>query len=108
MLIYHHCASPILLSHLYLHLSAPPIAEVLAEEAAVRKKADEVRAKKEAIEMARGITLEDLTKGLLNYRFTGLTFERSDKGALRCVSRFDFCLLGLSSAVSIRPYLCSR
>ncbi|KAL7532487.1 hypothetical protein ACHAWF_004157 [Thalassiosira exigua] len=57
--------------------------EVLAEEEAVRKKADEVRAKKEEIEMARGITIQDLTKGLLNYRYTGLSFARGDKeGAL--------------------------
>lgn len=56
--------------------------EVLAEEAAVRRKADEVRAKKEQIEMARGITLEDLTKGLLNYRYTGLNFVQGEKGAL--------------------------
>lgn len=59
--------------------------EVMAEEAAIRKKADEVRAKKEEIEMARGITVEDLTKGLLNYKFTGLTFEQGEKGALRYV-----------------------
>jgi len=56
--------------------------EVLAEEASIRRKADEVRAKKEEIEMARGITVEDLTKGLLNYRFTGLTFEQGKRGAL--------------------------
>ena len=59
--------------------------EVMAEEAAIRQKADEVRAKKEEIEMARGITVEDLTKGLLNYKFTGLTFEQGEKGALRYV-----------------------
>eukprot|EP00578_Thalassiosira_sp_NH16_P008205 CAMPEP_0181111216 /NCGR_PEP_ID=MMETSP1071-20121207/19153_1 /TAXON_ID=35127 /ORGANISM="Thalassiosira sp., Strain NH16" /LENGTH=241 /DNA_ID=CAMNT_0023195087 /DNA_START=19 /DNA_END=744 /DNA_ORIENTATION=+ len=57
--------------------------EVLAEEADVRGKADKVRARKEEIEMARGVTVEDLTKGLLNYRYTGLTFELGGKGALR-------------------------
>mmetsp|Transcript_39876 Transcript_39876/g.84969 ORF Transcript_39876/g.84969 Transcript_39876/m.84969 type:complete len:244 (-) Transcript_39876:768-1499(-) len=57
--------------------------EVMAEEAAVRKKADEVRAKKEEIEMARGITVEDLTKGLLNYRYTGLSFVKGERGALK-------------------------
>ena len=57
----------------------------MAEEAAIRRKANEVRAKKEEIEMARGITVEDLTKGLLNYKFTGLTFEQGEKGALRYV-----------------------
>ena len=36
--------------------------------------------------MARGITMEDLTKGLLNYKYTGLTFEKGDKaGDLRYV-----------------------
>ena len=61
------------------------ITEVLAEEAAVRSEADKVRAKKEEIEMARGITVEDLTKGLLNYRFTGLNFAKGEKGTLKCV-----------------------
>ena len=63
----------------------PHATEVLAEEAAIRVKADEVRKKKEEIEMARGITLEDLTKGLLNYKFTGLSFVQGEKGALECV-----------------------
>lgn len=63
--------------------------EVMAEEADVRRKADQVRAKKEEIEMARGITVEDLTKGLLNYRYTGLTFEQGgEKGKIRYVSFF--------------------
>lgn len=57
----------------------------MAEEVAVRKQADEVRKKKEEVEMARGITLEDLTIGLLNYRYTGLTFETLRDGTLRCV-----------------------
>ncbi|KAL3768040.1 hypothetical protein ACHAWU_005498 [Discostella pseudostelligera] len=56
--------------------------EIMAEEAAVRKRADEVRKKKEEIEMARGITLEDLTIGLLNYRYTGLTFQTLQDGTL--------------------------
>ena len=36
--------------------------------------------------MARGITVEDLTRGLLNYRYTGLTFTKGDRGALKCVN----------------------
>ena len=63
--------------------------EVIAEEKAIRQKANEVRAKKEEIEMARGITMEDLTKGLLNYKYTGLTFEKGAKaGDLRYVYFF--------------------
>lgn len=69
----------------YIKLLMPHATEVLAEEAAIRVKADEVRKKKEEIEMARGITLEDLTKGLLNYKFTGLSFVQGEKGALECV-----------------------
>ena len=74
-----------------LKLTTPPYTpihktEVKAEEKAIRQKANEVRAKKEEIEMARGITMEDLTKGLLNYKYTGLTFEKGDKaGDLRYV-----------------------
>ncbi len=63
-------------------------AEIMADEVAVRKRADEVRKKKEESEMAREITVEDLTIGLLNYRYTGLTFETLRDGTLRCVCAF--------------------
>mmetsp|Transcript_17875 Transcript_17875/g.29336 ORF Transcript_17875/g.29336 Transcript_17875/m.29336 type:complete len:252 (+) Transcript_17875:77-832(+) len=56
--------------------------EVLAKEKEVREQAQEVRAKKIEIEAQRGMTLEDLTKGLLNYKYTGLTFQKGDNGAL--------------------------
>jgi predicted RNase H-like nuclease (RuvC/YqgF family) len=57
--------------------------EVLAREKEVREKAQEVRAKKIEIETQRGMTVEDLTKGLLNYKYTGLAFQRGDNGALK-------------------------
>jgi len=57
--------------------------EILVEEAEVRKRADAVRARKEEIEMSRGVTVEDLTKGLLNYRYTGLNFVKGERGALK-------------------------
>jgi len=72
--------------------------EVLAEEASVRRKADEVRKRKEDIETARGITVEDLTKGLLNYRFTGLTFEQGKMGAL------SFKFTKLDREDQLRPF----
>lgn len=78
----HDCSR---IHYLCLKLSYDYCAEIMAEEAAVRKRADEVRKKKEEIEMARGITLEDLTIGLLNYRYTGLTFQTLQDGTLRCV-----------------------
>ena len=44
--------------------------------------------------MARGITMEDLTKGLLNYKYTGLTFEKGTKaGDLRYVLFFMYYIL---------------
>lgn len=52
----------------------------------MRKEADKVRRKKEEMEMNKKYTVEDLTRGLLNYKFTGLTFEQGGKGALRYVS----------------------
>ena len=57
--------------------------EVLVKEKEVREKAQEVRAKKIEIEAQRGMTVEDLTKGLLNYKYTGLAFQRGDNGALK-------------------------
>ena len=61
----------------------------MAEEEIVRKKADEVRKKKEEMEMNKKYTVEDLTRGLLNYKFTGLTFEQGGRGSLRYVF---FCI----------------
>lgn len=73
--------------------------EIMAEEVAVRKQAEEIRKKKEEIEMARGMTLEDLTIGLLNYRYTGLTFETLRDGTLWWVSfRFPSLLSRLMIA----------
>jgi len=57
--------------------------EIRIEEKAVREKAQEVRAKKIEIEAQRGMTVEDLTKGLLNYKYTGLSFTKGDHGALK-------------------------
>lgn len=57
--------------------------EIRIEEKTVREKAQEVRAKKIEIEAQRGMTVEDLTKGLLNYKYTGLSFTKGDHGALK-------------------------
>jgi len=56
--------------------------EVLVKEKKARQQAQEVRAKKMEIEAQRGMTMEDLTKGLLNYKYTGLAFQKGDNGAL--------------------------
>ncbi len=61
------------------------IAEIMAEEAAVREKADKIREKEEETEMARGMTLEEVTKGLLYFRYTGLTFQTGGNGMMRYV-----------------------
>lgn len=94
------CRTPLtVLSHLILLLRNYLLnhAEIMAEEVAVRKQADEVRKKKEEVEMARGITLEDLTIGLLNYRYTGLTFETLRDGTLRCVWAFILSVMTFPS-----------
>lgn len=57
--------------------------EIRIEEKTVREKAQEVRAKKIEIEAQRGMTVEDLTRGLLNYKYTGLSFTKGDHGALK-------------------------
>ena len=57
--------------------------EVLIKEKEVREQAQQVRARKMEVEAQRGMTLEDLTKGLLNYKYTGLTFQKGDGGALK-------------------------
>ena len=70
-------------------------AEVLAEEADYRKKAQEIRDKKREIEENKNTTLEDLTRGLLNYRYTGLNFEKGQNGGLMCVTYFTNSIFSL-------------
>ena len=57
--------------------------EIRIQERDVRERAQEVRAKKMEIEAQRGMTVEDLTKGLLNYKYTGLAFTKGNNGALK-------------------------
>ncbi|EED96090.1 predicted protein [Thalassiosira pseudonana CCMP1335] len=56
--------------------------DILHEEATLRTAAQAVREKKREIEETKNTTIEDLTKGLLNYQHVGLTFERKERGGL--------------------------
>ncbi len=55
---------------------------MLAEESMYRLKALEIRDKKREIEENKNTTIEDLTRGLLNYRYTGLNFDKDRSGGL--------------------------
>lgn len=61
-------------------------ADVLLREAELRRKADAQRKRKEDAEMEKGLTIQDLTKGLLNYKFTGLSFSKGcEDGSMKYV-----------------------
>ena len=54
--------------------------------------------------MEKGLTIQDLTKGLLNYKFTGLSFSKGgEDGSMKYVS---FMLLKYASCRATELLLC--
>ena len=53
------------------------------EEAKEQARAAEVRAKKQFAEESKNTTVEDLTKGIVNYKYLGLDFEKAENQKLR-------------------------
>ena len=51
--------------------------DIALEESKQQKRADEASALKKRVEEARQTTVDDLTRGLVNYKFLGLDFERT-------------------------------
>ena len=49
---------------------------------------------KDATEAAKQTTVDDLTRGIVNYKYLGLDFEKADNDRLRYVPNFGnyFCL----------------
>lgn len=56
--------------------------DVLEEEAIHRRKAKEIQFQKKEIEEAKSTTIEDLTMGLMNYKYVGLDFIKGEVGSL--------------------------
>ena len=60
--------------------------EISIEEKEQRERALQARALKAKVEEAKKTTVDDLTKGVVNYKFTGLDFEKTNvENELRCV-----------------------
>ena len=53
------------------------------EAASEEARADKVRVKKMAAEESKKMTVEDLTKGILNFQYVGLSFEKAEDQSLR-------------------------
>jgi hypothetical protein len=53
--------------------------ELLKQQAEHQEQAIASRNKKLAIAEMKNTTIDDLTKGLINYKYTGLSFERVGK-----------------------------
>lgn len=51
--------------------------EITIEEKEQRERALQARALKTKVEEAKKTTVDDLTKGVVNYKFTGLDFEKT-------------------------------
>ena len=59
------------------------LSDLEQEEAVESSKAEEVREKKLRAEESKNMTIEDLTKGVINYKYLGLDFEKAETGRLR-------------------------
>eukprot|EP00544_Gedaniella_sp_CCMP2646_P006118 CAMPEP_0202497394 /NCGR_PEP_ID=MMETSP1361-20130828/22663_1 /ASSEMBLY_ACC=CAM_ASM_000849 /TAXON_ID=210615 /ORGANISM="Staurosira complex sp., Strain CCMP2646" /LENGTH=244 /DNA_ID=CAMNT_0049128983 /DNA_START=27 /DNA_END=761 /DNA_ORIENTATION=+ len=53
------------------------------EEAKHRERADEANERKEKVEAAKRTTVDDLTRGIINYKFLGLDFEKAKDDRLK-------------------------
>merc|ERR1719356_72516 len=73
--------------------------DVLLKETAMRQKADKTQERKKVAEAARGVTVQELTKGLLNYKFTGLSFAQGGEK-----SSLDFTFNRLDPADELRKF----
>ena len=52
--------------------------DIELEEAKQRARAAEARALKERVKEAKETTVDDLTRGIINYKYMGLDFEKSE------------------------------
>ena len=59
-----------------------PYAELKKEEAQEQARAAEVRSKKQLAEESKDTTLDDLTRGIINYKYLGLAFEKGENNEL--------------------------
>ena len=62
----------------------PPVLKKQKEREEAR--AAEVRSKRFLAEESKNTTVEDLTRGIINYKYLGLDFEKAENQKLRCVS----------------------
>jgi hypothetical protein len=52
--------------------------EIQLEESKQRARAQETQALKEQVREAKQTTVDDLTRGIINYKYLGLDFEKSE------------------------------
>lgn len=62
------------------------------EEAKQRERAQSAKALKAKVEESKRTTVDDLTRGVVNYKFTGLDFAKTDvENELRYVRSCEAC-----------------
>jgi hypothetical protein len=52
--------------------------DIEVEETKQRARAEEARALMERVQEAKRTTVDDLTRGIVNYKYLGLDFEKTD------------------------------
>jgi hypothetical protein len=78
------------LSNLPLSFSVPILelyhTELRMERAHQKERAQKARKTKANIELSKRTTVDDLTQGIVNYKYLGLDFEKAENERLRYVA----------------------
>jgi len=67
--------------------------ELKEEEQREQARAASVRSQKRLVEESKEMTIEDLTRGIINYKYLGLDFQKAENTNLRCVPRQYFAFV---------------
>jgi Chromosome segregation protein Spc25 len=69
-------------------------ADVVAERDHVKELALAAQRNAQSVTAAKDMTVQDLTRGILNYKYLGLDFQKAEPDRLRCViSNWTICFL---------------
>ena len=74
--------SYVMVTLFYTSIIAPDLRLELAHQ---KGRAMDARELKQNVEFTKEATVDDLTRGIINYKFLGLDFEKADNNELRCV-----------------------
>lgn len=84
---YQYCCIALITTDLFfIFLNCCTFSVLQSKEVEENAKAEKIRQQKSIAEESKKMTIEDLTKGMINYKYLCLDFEKAEVGSLRYVS----------------------